>query len=83
MSTKRAVWIVAAGLLAPVFAVTSATADAAEIRNSRGAQKVVVSQDRLRDDSYAARAHARDPAGDYKGYPDWARAALGSRGPAR
>ncbi len=28
---------------------------------------------------YSARAHAADPSGDFKGYPDWARAAIGPK----
>jgi hypothetical protein len=32
------------------------------------------------ENEYTARANQRDPGGDYKGYPDWARAALGSSG---
>lgn len=31
---------------------------------------------RYRNNSYSARANDLDPAGDYKGYPDWARVAL-------
>ncbi len=33
-------------------------------------------RNRDRDHYEAARAHNVDPAGDYKGYPDWARYAL-------
>ena len=29
-----------------------------------------------KDSSYSARANAQDPSGDFKGYPDWARAAI-------
>ena len=40
------------------------------------ASKYVTYQRRQRVDHYAARAHDLDPAGDYKGYPNWARVAL-------
>ena len=39
-------------------------------------RRYVTKQRKYRDDSYAARANDLDPAGDYKGYPDWARVAL-------
>ncbi len=42
----------------------------------RKASKYVTYNRRSRVDSYAARAHDLDPAGDYKGYPNWARVAL-------
>ena len=58
-----------------------ASADAEEVRRNRGWQKAADNRSAQRDDdAYAARAHSRDPAGDYKGYPNWTRAALGSSG---
>ena len=32
------------------------------------------------ENEYTARANQHDPGGDYKAYPDWARAALGGAG---
>jgi hypothetical protein len=29
-----------------------------------------------KENSYSARANAQDPSGDFKSYPDWARAAI-------
>lgn len=58
-------------LAAPLQAQTSAN------RASRQVAKPTV----VVNEAERARAHARDPSGDYKGYPDWARFALGtSRG---
>ena len=75
--------------LAPLLAIASTSADAETVRRSKTAQKIDADQNRqgnqssFRDNSYAARANDRDPAGDYKGYPDWARAALGGSGQSR
>ncbi len=68
-------------LIAFAPGVIGASADAAEARRNRGWQKAADYGLAQRDeDAYAARAHSRDPAGDYKAYPNWARAALGSSG---
>jgi hypothetical protein len=68
-------------LIALTPALIGASADAAEARRKRGWQKPADYRFVQRDeDEYAARAHSRDPAGDYKAYPNWARAALGSSG---
>ena len=67
-------------------ALASATASAAtavDKRRAIAAQRAAAIDYARRNDDDAARAHSRDPAGDYKAYPNWARAALGSGGPAR
>ncbi len=75
--------------LTPLLAIASTSADAEPNRRSRPNQKVYSDeyrqgyQDWRRYNSYTDRANDRDPAGDYKGYPDWARAALGSGGRTR
>jgi Ni/Co efflux regulator RcnB len=65
----------AASMLLPLtFHAT--VAEAADPTRTR-LQKRDANKDRKpRDDAYAARANDLDPAGDYKRYPNWARAAL-------
>jgi hypothetical protein len=60
----------------PTLSVVATPADAAEVRRTRAEQRYVIKQRKPRDDPYAARARDLDPAGDYKGYPNWARVAL-------
>ncbi len=65
----------------PAISTVSVSASAEPNWRERAAarkleRKRIVKMRRYRDDSYAARAHDLDPAGDYKGYPDWARVAL-------
>ena len=78
--------------LAPLLAIASMSVDAEAARRSRAAPQADADDyreyrqgngDRRRYNSYTDRANDRDPAGDYKGYPDWARAALGSGGNTR
>ena len=38
---------------------------------------------RTNDNDYAARASSADPSGDFKGYPDWARAGVGTKPSSR
>ena len=77
------------GLLAPVIPGESASADAAPRYyrdNDGGYSRYRYSRDyrdnrdnrgfRRRNNPDSARANNLDPAGDYKAYPDWARAAL-------
>ena len=72
--------------LAPIVAIASTAVDAEAARRTRGTQRIEADQNRQdnqsaqRDNSYTARANDRDPGGNYKGYPDWARAALGGSG---
>jgi Ni/Co efflux regulator RcnB len=73
--------VIAATVLASASA--SAAATAAEKRRAVAAHRAAAIDYARRNDDDAARAHSRDPAGDYKAYPNWARAALGSGGPAR
>ncbi len=72
------------GFLALVIMLTAIASTSADAREKR---RVLVSSraasfDKVRraDDEYAARAQSRDPAGNYKDYPNWARAALGGSG---
>lgn len=66
-----------------IASASASAATAAEKRRAIAAQRAAAVDDARRNDDDAARAHSRDPAGDYKAYPNWARAALGSGGPAR
>ncbi len=79
--------VLAMGLLAPVIPGQNASVDAAPryYRDSDGGyySRYKYSRDyrdnrdfRRRNNPDSARANNLDPAGDYKAYPDWARAAL-------
>ena len=79
--------VLAVGLLAPIVPGQSLSADAASSRYYRDEDGNYVRYKysrnyrddrdfRWRNNSYSARANNLDPAGDYKGYPDWARVAL-------
>jgi hypothetical protein len=79
MKMKLLVPILAATIAAPV--ICAGGAEAAEYRRSKAEQKYAAKSWKYRytrrDDAlYAARAHDVDPAGDYRGYPNWARVAL-------
>jgi hypothetical protein len=64
--------------------VSAHAASAAEKRRALVAERAATRDyARRSNDEYAARAQSRDPSGDYKGYPNWARAALGAGGPTR
>ncbi len=63
--------------------ITNVSADAAtalEKRRAVAAERAAARDYARRSDEDAARAHSRDPAGNYKDYPNWARAALGGSG---
>jgi hypothetical protein len=66
IATPAAIAMIAAG-----FFFSTTTADARSTR-ARVAAKPVT------DSHTTTRANSNDPGGDYRGYPDWARAALGS-----
>ena len=72
-------------LLASTWPMAAFAGPSDEAPRYRKASKYVTYQRRQRIDSYAARAHDLDPAGDYKGYPNWARVALSPKfdGPRR
>lgn len=84
MRTKIIISALALGLLAPVIPGQNASADARSSRykrdydgySTRYQQSRGYRDYRYRNNSYSARANNLDPAGDYKAYPDWARAAL-------
>lgn len=75
--------------LAGAAALMAAPADAASSKRARGKAAAAVNINRVQgtqyykapsytsdDSSTAIRARSLDPAGNYKDYPDWARAAL-------
>jgi opacity protein-like surface antigen len=81
MMRKFSLALLAVAIACPIAVARSDTADAAEYRRGSAGQKYYRKSKRddysRRDDAqYAARAHDLDPAGDYKGYPNWARVAL-------
>ena len=87
MRTQIILSVVAAGLIAPIVPGQNASVDARSARYYRDydgyANRYKYTRDyrdyrdyRWRNNSYSARANNLDPAGDYKGYPDWARVAL-------
>jgi hypothetical protein len=74
-----------AGALALAFAVTALASGAAEAAERRPAVRkpTASAPDRNTvriENEYTARANQADPGGNYKAYPDWARAALGGSG---
>lgn len=80
MLKKMTVVALALAVGLPAMAVGSGGANAEPEWRDRAVRKYerqrIVKKRKWRDDSYAARAHDLDPAGDYKDYPDWARVAL-------
>jgi hypothetical protein len=83
MQMKLLVPILAAAIAAP--AICADGAESAEYRRTKAEQKYAAKSWKYRytrrdDDAYAARAHDLDPAGEYKGYPNWARVALSPKG---
>jgi hypothetical protein len=79
MKMKLLVPVLAAAIAAP--AICAGSAEAAEYRRTKAERKYAAKSWQYRytrrdDAQYAARAHDLDPAGDYKGYPNWARVAL-------
>lgn len=69
----------------PITFVSFSTEAAAETRQERlererEQRRAAAERQRNRESLDAARANDLDPAGDYKGYPDWARAALSPKG---
>jgi hypothetical protein len=72
---------VALPIAAVVAPVSAAERNSGKVSARKHAARTV--DDRLSrrvENEYTARANQRDPGGDYKAYPDWARAALGSSG---
>lgn len=76
---------VAVGILLPVTSMFFASEAAAESQRERRQRielrerekrKTPVDKRRNRESDDSVRANALDPSGNYKGYPDWARAAL-------
>lgn len=66
---------IAVGL--PVAAGPALADHETRYRSAKKYERIYVKKRKARDDDqYAARAHQLDPAGDYKGYPNWARVAL-------
>ena len=89
MRTKFILSIVASGFVVAFLPGLSSSADARTQRYSRDDdggyydrygryrdRDARYDSFRYRNNSYSARANNLDPAGDYRGYPDWARAAL-------
>lgn len=83
MRNRLVLSILVAGLLAPAMPVASQAGEGPEYRRYRKAPKHVVRPRRDIEDEYAARANNLDPAGDYKGYPNWARVALSPKSDGR
>ena len=86
MRNKLIIAVLAVAVGLPVASLTTSSPGAAEEGRYRAARKykrTYVKKRKWRDDSYAARAHNLDPAGDYKGYPDWARVALSPKSDGR
>lgn len=74
-----------AGLAAPVVA-EPAPSTRGEVRKHKASRKIDRDAERRRlqeELNDQPRADTMDPSGDLKAYPNWARAALGSRGPIR
>ena len=81
----RVLPVVAALTVAAGFCLVTAAYAAEPSRNmatkKKPAQRVPEAAKGVieKENDYTVRAHAADPSGDYKGYPNWARAALGSK----
>jgi hypothetical protein len=54
-------------------------AAAAEVKRVTAKKVKPVKRAKVVEDEYTVLANSRDPAGDYKAYPNWARAAIGPR----
>jgi hypothetical protein len=67
-----------AALVAPLSAAERHSGK--ELARKQAARTIDDRVSRRVENEYTARANQRDPGGDYKAYPDWARAALGSSG---
>ncbi len=69
----------AALMLAAAAPIATAAETAKHMRkpvSKEASKKKPVSAPIEKDNSYSARANAQDPSGDFKAYPDWARAAI-------
>jgi hypothetical protein len=81
MRAKHLLPLLAVAVGASTLSVSTVPSAAAEYRQSKAEKRYATKSWKYRytrrdDAEYAARAHDLDPAGDYKGYPNWARAAL-------
>ena len=74
MGKKLIIAVLAVAVGLPSASLMASSPGAAEDGRYRTARKYerkyVAKKRKWYDDSYAARAHNLDPAGDYKGYPD-------------
>jgi len=81
---RLAVPLAAALAIASVLA-SSMPAHAAEPARNKARSAIKKQQEpakraiERKDNDYSIRANSVDPSGDFKGYPDWARAALGPK----
>ena len=76
MRTKLIGSVLVTCVLASAWPMAAFAGPSDEAPRYRKASKYVTYNRRSRVDAYAARAHDLDPAGDYNGYPNWARVAL-------
>jgi hypothetical protein len=76
MRTSLYVLALTAVVALPLSALVADAADAQSRERAYKYKRYGYKSQKYRDNPYAARAQSLDPAGDYKGYPDWARVAL-------